>query len=733
MLQKKVTLATARVCGLGQFIFYINGEKVSDHELDPAWTNYDKCIEYVEFDVTNALVLGENVIGAEIGNGWYIKQDENYTFRLPGFMPPNPNPYHNYGSCLVFGLEIELEYEDGTREVIQSDDSFKVCKNPVLVSNVYGSERVDGSLVQKGWNTCDFDDSQWKNATIIEGIDAPKGTLICQDWPAIKVIKNYQAKELTPVNGRRIFDFGQNMSALLDIQIKGKKGNTIRIYPAEKLGADGDVDQVAKNWTTVDSCISYSIGSDDCWEEYRMKFTYFAGRYVAVESDADVEIKELKADAISSAWKKAGRFQCDDKRFEQIYDLVEKAVEANMVSVHTDCPTIERFAWQEPNHLMAPSIMYMKDGKALWNKFLRDMRIEQHTKEDVFYDYEGKVVYPGEGLMPSQCPCYIPNVLPVPGMGSFYDIIGWGSTCILGTAWHYQFYGDKQIIVDNYDAGKKYFKHLMGKRTKEGFINHGLGDWGNPTGMLARENVETAFLYADAKKLAEFAGILGLTEEQSYYESCASEICENYNRLLLMQNEDGLWCYRSYEAKDTIVMTQACEAMPLYFGMVPEDKIADVTKAFRITLEEKNAFIAGEIALPYIIQTARSCGWNDLICSFILRKEHPSYYAFVLDEETTLGEYWESNPRSHCHDMMGHIVEWYYNGLAGIQPLAPGFTKVLIKPYLPESMNELTCSYASVQGTITVAMHREDGMIKPDVNVPDEVEYSIDRSNLTSK
>ena len=41
---------------------------------------------------------------------------------------------------------------------------------------------------------------------------------------------------------------------------------------------------------------------------------------------------------------------------EQIYRLVEKAVEANMVSVHTDCPTIERFAWQEPNHLMAPSI-----------------------------------------------------------------------------------------------------------------------------------------------------------------------------------------------------------------------------------------------------------------------------------------------------------------------------------------------------------------------------------------
>ena len=81
--------------------------------------------------------------------------------------------------------------------------------------------------------------------------------------------------------------------------------------------------------------------------------------------------------------------------------------------------------------------------------------------------------------------------------------------------------------------------------------------------------------------------------------------------------------------------------------------------AFRQTLEEKGAFVSGEVGLPYIIQTARRYGMNDLICQFITRTQHPSYYAFVLDGETTLGEYWEQNPRSHCHDMMGHIIEWF--------------------------------------------------------------------------
>ncbi|MDO4415478.1 MAG: hypothetical protein Q4C20_10375, partial [Erysipelotrichaceae bacterium] len=202
----------------------------------------------------------------------------------------------------------------------------------------------------------------------------------------------------------------------------------------------------------------------------------------------DVIITNLKAHAVTSAYEEAGSFACDDERYNQIYRMIERTVEANMVSVHTDCPTIERFAWQEPNHLMAPSIMFMKNGKDLWRKFLKDMRASQHTAEDVFFDFAGNSFPAGDGLVPSQCPCYIPNVLPVPGMGSFYDIIPWGSSIILAARWHYLFYGDISIIEENYDAGLRYLNYLKTKMTPEGFINHGLGDWGNPDNILAREN-----------------------------------------------------------------------------------------------------------------------------------------------------------------------------------------------------------------------------------------------------
>lgn len=683
------------------------------------------------FDVTDLLRTGKNVIGAEVGNGWYIKCDEHYTFTFPAFMPPNPNPYKPYGSSLIFAMELCLEYEDGTEDIVIADDSFKVKDHPVIMSNVYGSETIDGRLFQTGWNDTGFDDSAWRQAAYVPEEDILKAEFMEQAIPPVKVVKSYEGKLLHHINERDIYDFGQNMSGILELEVKGKAGDEIRIYPAEKLAENGDVDQVAKNWVTVDSCITYIIGQDDTWEKCRMTFTYFAGRFVGIEKGSAIEIRGLTAHAITSAHKRDGSFNCDDERYNQIYDMIEKTVEANMVGVHTDCPTIERFAWQEPNHLMASSIFYMKDGSRLWEKLLRDMRFAQHTKNDYFFDFAGEKVYPGDGLMPSQCPCYIPNVLPVPGMGSFYDIIPWGSTCILGTYWHYLFYGDKKIIEENYDAGMRYFQHLLTKVNEEGFINHGLGDWGNPKNDLARENIETAFLYADAVCLAEFAQVMEKAEDQKKLLEKAEEIKLNYNKKLMVQHpEKGFWCYRCFDHSDEVFLTQAAQALPLFWNMVPDDRMEDVIRALRYTLEREGAFIAGGVGLPYIIQCARIYGMNELISRFILRKEHPSYYAFILDGETTLGEYWETNPRSHCHDMMGHIIEWYYNGIAGIIPEKPGFAKVTIRPYLPESMHEFTCAYQSVQGVIKVHVKETDDEILLEAEVPEGIEKEIDISNL---
>ena len=771
--RKKLTIgrpvkkATAKVCGLGQFALYLNGKKAGDHELDPAWTDYRKLIEYVTFDVTGLLLPGENCIGAEVGNGWYIMEmeDGNYTFKFPPFMPPNPNPYKPFGKSLVLAISLEIVYEDGSREIIQADDTFEVRPHPVTMANVYGSETIDGRLAVPDWCMPQSKSDGWTKATVVPEDEAPTGLclgrniasgqpassgnaahvqssggnlpgpqLFEQQHPPVKVLCSYDGKfvhEITRPDGTRraIYDFSQNMSGILDVGIRGKRGDVIRFYPAEKLDANGDVDQYAKGWIMVDTCITYIIGNDDTWEHVRMHFTYFAGRFIGV--DGHGELRGLRADAISSAWKNDGQFCSDNEKYDQIYAMVERAVEANLLGVHTDCPQIERFAWQEPNHLMAPAIFYMKDGKKLWEKFFQDLRFGQHGAEDYFMDLKGGRYYPGGGLIPSQCPCYIPNVLPVPGMGSFYDIIPWGSTIILGVYWHYWFYGDLKVVEENYPAGMRYLEHLKTKVNGEGFIAHGLGDWGNPENKLTRENIETVFLYADTMVLAWFADLLQKPDDAAALRAFGAEVKENYNRQLLIKHPTkDYYCYQAWDHKDELLLTQAGQALPLYWGIVPEEYEADVARALKDILEQDGAFYCGEVSLPYVIQCARKYDMNELVSALILRESHPSYYAFILDGETTLGEYWENNPRSHCHDMMGHIVEWYYNGIGGIIPKAPGFSKILIKPYLPEDMGHFTCSYDSPSGRITVEVTRGDQTITLKVDCPKTIQCRIDTSVL---
>ena len=732
-LAKTPVSAELLACGLGQYNAFLNGERVGAGYLEPAWTDYNKLILYRRYDVTRLLRTGRNALAIEVGNGWYIwDQSFGYSFHFPPFMPPNPNPYQAYGESLVACFELTLRYADGTEERIISDEACKTAPHGVKHTNVYGSEQIVGAALKPGCSLPDFDDSDWEAAFAARPDETPKGRPEEAMLPPIKALKRYAAEKIGEANGRVIYDLGQNISGILEAEVRGQAGTAVDFYPAEKLDENGDADQMAKNWMPIDNLIRYEIAESGRVERFAQHFTYFAGRYIAVTGDA--EIVSLSALAISSAWKNAGSFFCDDARFNRIYDMIEKTVEANMLGVHTDCPTIERFAWQEPNHLMAPSIFYMKDGKALWEKFLLDLRLAQHTAGDRFRDMQGDSFCPGEGLVPSQAPCYIPNVLPVPGMGSFYDIIPWGSTCILGTWWHYLFYGDIRIIEDNYETGLRYLEHLKTKINAAGFLNHGLGDWGNPENRLARENIETAFLYADTVTLANFARLLAKNADAEALSAFAQELKENYNKQLLsFDNKLGVWCYHVWGEGELV--TQAAEALPLYWGMVPAELEADVVKAFRASLEEKQCFLAGEVGLPYVIQTARKYGMNELIARFITRETHPSYYAFVLDGETTLGEYWESNPRSHCHDMMGHIIEWYYNGLAGIRPLEPGFRRVRIDPYLPDGMDHFACSYETPFGTIRVTAERIGGTARFTAEIPPEIaaEAARDVELLTNR
>jgi len=145
---------------------------------------------------------------------------------------------------------------------------------------------------------------------------------------------------------------------------------------------------------------------------------------------------------------------------------------------------------------------------------------------------------------------------------------------------------------------------------------------------------------------------------------------------------------------------QANQALPLYYGMVPEDKLESVQKSFLKSVENRR-FVAGEVGLRYVFCMLAQMGRNDIVHDMILQPEHPSYYRFIQKGETTLPEFWNDKARSRNHDMMGHILQWFYEAIGGITS-KDAFRNIDIHPDLVKDLTWVDCTYDSIRGKIHV-------------------------------
>lgn len=143
-IEKKVKEAYVCSTALGLYHLYLNGGQVGHDEMAPGWTSYHNHLCYQTYDVTDQLQIGENVIGAHIGAGWYKG--------LMGFI----HERNNYGDQTALLLQLTIRYEDGTTQVLSTDESWIGANSPVIFSEIYDGEIYDARLEQSGWNVPGF-------------------------------------------------------------------------------------------------------------------------------------------------------------------------------------------------------------------------------------------------------------------------------------------------------------------------------------------------------------------------------------------------------------------------------------------------------------------------------------------------------------------------------------------------------------------------------------------------
>ena len=666
---KPVKRAMAYICGLGQFEMFLNGEKVGDHFLDPAWTKFDKEAQYVAFDITGELRDGKNAVGVMLGNGYYHTPHGRYLKLL-----------FSYGAPKMI-CKLQIEYADGTAQTVVSDDKWRASESPVTFSSIYGGEDYDASAVQPGWAEPGFDDRKWKKAVLTQGAGVK---LIPQISEPLKVMERIPTvRRFRAANGNWVYDLGQNASGIVQLTVRAVTPQSIKLIPGELINDDSTVNQRASGAPFYHVYTARGDGSSETWHP---QFTYYGFRYVEVEGAVPAgesnpgalpEVIDITGLHTRNSAAQVGTFACSDPLFNKIHTLIDWAVRSNMASVLTDCPHREKLGWLEVTHLMGGSIQYRYDISRLYAKQVNDMRTAQHAN----------------GMVPTIAPQYVtfsPDFIDTPEWGSAFVIIPWNL---------YEWYGDLAPLRDNYERMKRYVDYL-GSRADNHIVAYGLGDWydigpDRPGYAQLTSNgvTATAIYYQDVKILERAARLLGKEADVRKYAALASDIKRAFNEKFF--DKKTLKYDRDSQTANSIALHMDL-VEPQYKAVVRQNLIDDIRR-------RGNALTAGDVGYRYVLRALEENDASEVIYDMNSRYDVPGYGYQLAHGATCLTESWQAYREvSNNHCMLGHLMEWLYSGLGGIRqsPGSAGYKEIVIRPQVVGDIHSAAVSFRSPYGLI---------------------------------
>lgn len=678
--KKEVTSAILYVAGLGQYEAYINGKKVGDSFLSPGWSNYQKTVLFNTYDVYDYLIPESNVIGAIVGPGFRYINNERYKKIVIGDQLP------------IFKAVMIIDYADGTSEQIVTDNSWETLPSAITFSSIYGGEDYDANEFINYWCEPNMDNKvSWDQVAVLNSYN-PK--MKSERGYPLREMETFQAiskKQLAP--NKYLYDFGQNLSGIINIQFRGPAKRQIKITPAEVLDDDGLPYQEASGGPFY---FEYTSSGSLKGESWKPLFTYYGFRYALVEfSEEDFDEFDIHAIHTRNSSPRIGEVETSNKLFNDIYHLINWGIKSNLASVATDCPHREKLGWLEQTHLIGNSIQYNYDIYHLYQKIIDDMIDGQQEN----------------GLVPDIVPEYVEFE------GGFRDSPEWGSASIIMPWYHYQWFGDIRILQKAFPMMERYFAYLT-SQADQNILDHGLGDWFDigpkPPGVSQLTPISltaTATYFYDARILIEVAEALGQEDKADMYRNIASKIKQAFNQKFFDPST------ASYATN-----SQTSLAMPLYMGLVEMEHEKQILHQLINTVEKDGkSLTAGDIGYRYFLKALADHGQSDVIYEMNNRDDVPGYGYQIRNGATALTESWQAfRFVSNNHMMLGHLMEWLFESLAGIQqaPESVGFKEFVIKPYISNEFDWVKAKYKSIYGDVEVKWELQDKNLLLNIDIP---------------
>lgn len=667
---KQATKAELIITALGVYDARLNGKAVSDYVLAPGWTSYENRLQYQCHDVLDLLEQHNELI-VSVGKGWFSSP-------MPGWIQDDAKEKRQNQPCGLLA-QLNLTYEDGTSDMLCTDDSWFCSESGTRFSEIYDGETFDATFTAYRWSAAKY--LEWS-----------KEILIPQEGEEIKEVEWVLAKSVikTPA-GDTVIDFGQVITGYVSFTVNAHAGDKIKILHGEVLDKDGNFYNA--NYRSAKSEINYTC--KEGVQSWHPLHTFFGFRYLKLEQfPCEVAAEQFEAIVVCSDLRQTGRIETSNEKLNQLFYNILWGQKGNFLDVPTDCPQRdERLGWTGDAQAFVKAASYNYDVEKFFAKWLRDLAADQRPDGGV-----GSV---------------IPDVLPTDMPGA-----AWGDAAVICPWQIYLTYGNAKILRNQFQSMKKWVDFITGA-TKDPFLWTGgvqFGDWlgldapvGSYKGSTREEFIASAF-YAYSTSLLIKAGIV-LGADVSAYEALHTNIVKAFRKTF------------------TDYRTQTEHILAVQFNLAENpreiaDALAEMVRRDGIQLR------TGFVGTPYILHVLSDYGHAELAYSLLLREEYPSWLYPVSKGATTVwehwdgimenGDFWHEDMNSFNHYAYGAVADWIYEKAAGICTVenAPGFAKVVVAPNPDKRLGWLKAELDTRHGKISSKWTHTDGGIRYEITTP---------------
>lgn len=676
---RKIVRARLLASACGIYEARINGIKVSEDLLTPGWTNYRKRIQYQTYRV-DELIRDNNRLEMTVAPGWY-----------QGYLNCENKNCH-YGDQVAAFAELHLWYEDGSREVIHTNEEWLFTTGEIRSAELYHGETIDRTVSSPAG----------KKVRIYEAMDNSR--LVSQQCEPVRITERLNPVEwLETPEGDLVVDFGQNISGFVEIHVKGEPKQKITLRHAEVLDKNGNF--YTQNLRTARATDMFICEGGE--EMFRPSFTFHGFRYAAIDGISRENVTEIIACAIHSDMEKTGNFSCSNPMVDQLWSNINWSMKDNFVDIPTDCPQRdERLGWTGDAAVFSGTAGQLQDTYLFFSKWLADLHSEQSREYGI--------------------PDTIPNILMPPDTPCGGSAV-WGDSATIVPWEVYQQSGDKGILKAQYESMKDWVEWIRRQETEDHLhkSGHQRGDWlamdreegkGN-SGMTDPYLISTLFYAYSTQILLNSARILGYTEEVKEYETLYEGIKEGFRNEFITKNGR------------LVSESQTACALVLWMGLAEKEHEERIIQILADNLvKHQNKLTTGFIGTPYLCQALSKFSRNDLAGKLLLNEEFPGWLNEIRLGATTIWERWdskksdgsfdESGMNSFNHYSFGAIGKWMVEYLVGIRSVKAGYKESILQPGFIQGITEASAQRKTPYGTLSCHWKCKDGLICVDVEIP---------------